>query len=98
MIWHSLDSAPRDGTAILGYGRHVGSPPDAQRGVHPGDHWWAIMVWDIFRTPASRRWVFAKDGSPTWSEPSHWMPLPEPPIVPRGTRRDSGPTVSGDLS
>ena len=80
--WHPIETAPKDGTAILGYGRHTGSPPDAQRGVVEGDHWWAIMLWDIWRETGlaqSRRWVFAKDGARMWSDPTHWMRLPEPP-------------------
>jgi hypothetical protein len=77
MNWHRMDSAPRDGSAFLAYGVHIGSPPDAQRGVKAGDHWWAIILWDKWREP--HRFVFAKDGAATWSEPTHWMPLPEPP-------------------
>lgn len=79
--WQPIASAPKDGTAILGYGRHVGSPPDAQRGVTTGDHWWSIMVWDIWRPSESHHWVFAKDGKWTWSDPTHWQPLPLPPVV-----------------
>jgi hypothetical protein len=83
--WQPIATAPKNGIAILGFGVHVGSPPDAQRGVQAGDYWWAIMLWDIWRTPdagnwgVQSRWVFAKDGTPTWSQPTHWMPLPAPP-------------------
>jgi hypothetical protein len=82
--WRPIETAPRDGTAILGYGRHTHSPPDAQRGVVPGDHWWAIILWDIWRESdlaRTRLWVFAKDGAVTWSDPTHWQPLPEPPVT-----------------
>jgi hypothetical protein len=75
--WQPIETAPKDGTAVLGFGIHDRSPDDAQRGVLPGDHWWSIMLWDIWRQP--NRWVFAKDGTLTWSEPTHWMPLPEGP-------------------
>lgn len=61
-FWNPIHRAPRDGTAVLGYGKHTHSPADAQRGVKPGDHWWAIMLWDIWREPS--RWVFSKDGKP----------------------------------
>lgn len=74
--WRPIDTAPKDGTAFLAYGIHTGSPSDAQRGVKAGDHWWAIILWDVWRT--HNRWVFAKDGAPTWSEPTHWKAL-EPP-------------------
>jgi hypothetical protein len=82
MDWKPIRTAPKDGTAFLAYGRHVGSPSDAQRGVEPGDHWWAIILWDIWREPGllqKNRWCFAKDGAVTWSDPTHWMPLPDPP-------------------
>jgi hypothetical protein len=80
MSWRPIETAPKNGDAILGYGRHTHSPADVQHGVKPGDHWWAIMLWDVWRTPpAGERWVFAKDGRSTWSEPTRWMPLPIPP-------------------
>lgn len=75
--WQPIETAPQDGSAILGYGRHTASPPDAQRGVKIGDHWWSIMLWDVYRPKA--QWVFAKDGAATWSKPTHWMPLPDAP-------------------
>ena len=82
--WQPIETAPKDGTAILGFGIHSGSPPDAQRGVRAGDYWWAIILWDIWRNPdragwgERSLWVFAKDGTPTWSHPTHWMPLRKP--------------------
>ena len=79
--WRPIETAPRDGTAFLAYGVHNTSPPDAQRGVKPGDHWWAIILFDVWRkrSDGGDCWVFSKDGKYTWSEPTHWMPLPEPP-------------------
>lgn len=80
--WQPIATASPDGVAVLGYGRHTGSPVDAQKGVEAADHWWAIMLWDRWRyAPDGQRWVFAKDGKPTWSPPTHWMPLPPPPEV-----------------
>jgi hypothetical protein len=76
--WLPIESAPKDGSAILGFGTHVGTPHEEQRGVVAGDWWWAIMLWDVWRNP--HQWVFSKDGSPTWSAPSHWMPLPRAPL------------------
>jgi Protein of unknown function (DUF551) len=81
--WRDIATAPRDGTAVLCFGIHDHSPIDAQRGVKAGDHWWAIMLWDIWRAKAyadeDNRWVFAKDGATAWSKPTHWQPLPDPP-------------------
>jgi hypothetical protein len=75
--WQPIVTAPKDEAAVLGYGRHTHSPDDALRGVVEGDHWWSIMVWDKWRAP--QQWVFAKDGKPVWSAPTHWMPLPAAP-------------------
>lgn len=78
--WRPIETAPKDGSGILAYGRHTGSPPGAARGVKAGDHWWAIIQWDIWRAPENggQRWVFCKDGTPAWSEPMQWQLL-EPP-------------------
>lgn len=71
--WQLVDSAPKEGS-ILGYFR---LPGNAQ-GVH-------VMHWDDDR--------FARKPRPHWSvygwmwgqrvlhscQPTHWMPLPDPP-------------------
>lgn len=67
-----IASAPRDGTGILAYGRHV---TDNGRSWSIGDHWWAIIQWDVWR---DEKWVFAKDGRDLWGPPSHWAPLVPP--------------------
>jgi hypothetical protein len=80
--WRPIETAPKDGNAFLAYGQHDGPHPDAARGVQRGDHWWGIIQWDIWRDqPPSwtDKWVFAKDGKPTWSKPTRWMPLPPCP-------------------
>ena len=79
--WQSIDSAPKDGTAFLAYGRHDHSPADAQHGVVAGDHWWAIILWDVWRDSGmaqTKRWVFAKDGAKVWSDPLFWQTLEIP--------------------
>lgn len=75
--WKPIESAPKDGNAFLGYGIHDLASGNAPRGVQTGDYWRAIILWDKWRDP--NRWVFSKDGLPTWSAPTHWQPLPEPP-------------------
>ena len=76
--WQPIETAPKDGARFLGYGRHGEKPhPGAGKGVEPGDHWWGIIGWDVWRP--NHIWVFSKDGAPTWSEPTHWRPLPAPP-------------------
>jgi hypothetical protein len=79
--WFDISLAPMDGRAILACGVHDSSPPDAHSGVKPGDPWWAIILWDKFRgaDKGGQRWVFAKDGKPTWSAPQRFGHLPQVP-------------------
>ena len=79
--WQPIKTAPKDGSAFLAYGRHTGSPKDAAKGVEAGDHWWAIVLYDVYREigMGGSQFVFAKDGAKTWSPPTHWMPLPAAP-------------------
>ena len=58
--WRPIETAPKDGTAILG--------------------WWAgecmIVDWCV----VVERWGSTHDGENMFKpEPTHWMPLPEPP-------------------
>ena len=76
--WRPMVEAPRDGSAVLAFGIHDHTPPDAQRGVVAGDRWWAIILWDVWRGGG---WVFSKDGAPVWSEPLRFMELRLPPGV-----------------
>lgn len=76
--WRPIESAPRDGSAFLGYGVHDHDAPlGASREVKAGDHWWGIILWDIWR--GAPKFVFSKDGAATWSAPTYWRPLPPPP-------------------
>lgn len=81
--WRTMDSAPRNGSAFLAYGCHITDNISATGKVHwrKGDHWWAIIVYDVWREVGmgGSEFVFAKDGSRTWSDPLRWLPLPEPP-------------------
>jgi hypothetical protein len=73
--WQPIETAPQDGSAILAYGRHTTANG---RYWKPGDHWWSILVWDVWREP---KWVFSKDGADPWSAPTHWVRLNPPPSV-----------------
>ena len=75
--WRPFDSAPRDGTGFLAYGRHTCDRLQGDRvNWRAGDHWWAILVFDIWRI--EKQFVFAKDGTLPWSEPLLWQPLQVP--------------------
>lgn len=84
LLLNERASAPRDGTAFLAYGQHPEDRPDMRfvDGTHvkAGDHWYAIILWDVFRVyeKGGQRWVYAKTGEPTYSDPTHWLAL-EPP-------------------
>ena len=79
--WQPIETAPKDGSAFLAYGvhDHEGHTAAGRITWDIGDHWWAIILWDTWRPNLGKRWVFSKDGFATWSAPTHWMPLPEPP-------------------
>lgn len=72
--WQSIETAPKDGTRILGWGKGMVVWEIAWRGVRPpgfpADRW-------------SDEWigwtrVSFQDG-PGCIKPTHWLPLPPPP-------------------
>jgi hypothetical protein len=81
----------KDGAGFLAYGRHKKS--DGRPGHHKeSDHWWAIILWDIWREPY--QWVFSKDGESLskWGEPLAYAELDVPDIdVMHGTYTASVP-------
>jgi hypothetical protein len=79
--WQPIETAPKDGTEILLYPQYVIGWWEF------GDNEWMVMAiplkedgtiehdWKEFR-----RWycVYAYRGG---GQPTHWMPLPEPPVI-----------------
>jgi hypothetical protein len=57
--WLPIETAPRDGSAVLGF---------EKQGNHPGD--WSVIRWTGYEFEGDRI------GNPT-----HWMPLPAPPLA-----------------
>lgn len=55
MEWQPIETAPKDGTHVLGWCRHWG------RDVHEVYYWTGLNRWQ------------------TTMQPTHWMPLPDPP-------------------
>lgn len=75
--WQPIDTAPKDGELVIGYGvwageiNGVSDMPIIQiiywgggKGDYPGTDWWV---------------GYGSDAYATWLRATHWMPLPEPP-------------------
>lgn len=77
-LFMPIDDAPSDGSGFLAYGRH-----DEANGKHwsAGDHFWSILLRDVWRFGAGPApLVFAKDGAPAWSTPTHFLDLFPPKL------------------
>ena len=65
MTWQPIETAPQDGTVILGFnGRGMTSIE------------WSCDAWNLAEThdyPEDTRWEYPP--------PTHWMPLPDPPTA-----------------
>jgi hypothetical protein len=70
MTWQPIETAPKDGTSVLVYGIWEG---ELNAQDDECDVWKAHFFWD--------QWCV--DGGEYYSQhvvdPTHWMPLPEPP-------------------
>lgn len=68
--WQPIETAPKDGTRILAYGKH---------GFDVDERKWATVIWQEY----SKGFVCdpneATEYDPEVSIITHWMPLPEPP-------------------
>ena len=77
MSWQPIETAPKDGTAVLLYGlwqgeiNGIADEPTTDIGYwaggssdEPGNDWWRISTGDAYAC---------------WMRATHWMPLPEPP-------------------
>ena len=73
--WQPIETAPKDGTRILVTGGTFRREDEDEK--RPA--WTAIVWWDSDQ----RVWwggYLAQDVG-VWYEPTHWMPLPEPPLA-----------------
>lgn len=77
--WRDIASAPRDGTEVLVYGLFAGEihgPDDrpefgiASYSNGRGDYSALGFTWD----------AVGGDAYAVWAKPTHWQPLPAPPI------------------
>jgi len=68
--WQPIETAPKDGTAIL-----LWCPPD--------DGWESFIVQGWYESGIyDRRFYNAVDENPLMPQPTHWMPLPTSPEAP----------------
>ena len=67
MSWQTIESAPKDGVPILGFWNYI----------LDGKSWtgYALTRWN----DNCHEWTDIEDKDDYFSEPTHWMPLPEPP-------------------
>jgi len=63
--WQPIETAPRDGAFVLAFGEHNGALADCSIAI--------IQWWDD-----AGGWF--SDGREYTFSPTHWMPLPEPPL------------------
>jgi hypothetical protein len=61
--WQPIETAPRDGTWFLAFGKHSRDRCTMM-----------VICWD-----GDPDWVSADDGYRPYLSPTHWMPLPNPP-------------------
>lgn len=67
MSWQPIETAPRDGTGILG---------GWFRGVFNKEHPWRHQGVTFWR---DGEWVNPDEEERSFYEPTHWQPLPAPP-------------------
>jgi hypothetical protein len=72
MTWHPIETAPRDGTAVLVY---IPDAPEPHEAITTAR--WVGYAWSYWEPCVadhnSDRWPRLND------EPTHWMELPEAP-------------------
>ena len=81
--WQPIETAPKDGTELLIWAKDVGVRVgyfgtefnDAPEGSRPYAGWWSLAG-EI--SPAFPAWRDLEE-VPARNEPTHWLPLPEPP-------------------
>lgn len=64
--WQPIETAPRDGTPLLGF---VPSYYQGKGGI-------CLLIWLKNAREPDGHWY---DGHAFKTDPTHWMPLPEPP-------------------
>ena len=81
MDWQPIETAPKDGTAVLIYRKIEAKHADAGfvQGPRPGQ---VLCIWEaLWCEPdfAAGYWADPGDMDEVMTDPTHWMPLPPPP-------------------
>lgn len=66
MNWQPIETAPKNGTKIL---------------VAWINQWKTGPHIEVCETGEEGGWFYSYDGDQPQSDPTHWMPLPEPPTA-----------------
>jgi len=86
-MWQPIEAAPKDGTVILIYGGHPDGASD-----HTQWSWDDLKDEEIYTYSGpsksavawwSASWWYCSYDSGCygkWLDPTHWMPLPDPPV------------------
>jgi hypothetical protein len=73
--WQTIESAPKDGTLVLGYGKIAGEISRVCDGTD-----FALIQWGGKGDYPGFEWdVRPTDAYAVWMKPTHWRPLPRPP-------------------
>ena len=76
MIWSPIDTAPKDGTPILVYGKR-----DLHLNGGTGVDAWLTAKWEEWKGVADWRWLEGadrEDDNRLLFEPTHWTQLSKP--------------------
>lgn len=75
--WQPIETAPKDGPKPIN-----DEYPFLLLGWYPDLPMWEIIYW--YDGPKWQGWrdIDGSIGIPEYRQPTHWMPLPEPPVKP----------------
>lgn len=76
--WLPIESAPKDGTAILIWQPSHARYDDKRNGGAYDDNRYAIGYWRTDQDPDRSKWMWGNRNS-GYVRPTHWQPLPSPP-------------------